>query len=201
MIRLLGKIPKQFFLACSGGVDSMVALDFFLNGRHRPVVVHFDHETEYGRRARKFVKKKCRALDVPIMISKIGRDRHGKESNEVYWRNERYAFFDNIPGPIVTVHHLDDAAEWWIFSSLHGKPKLIPYRRDNVIRPFLLTPKSELMSWAERKDVEYMNDPSNYDEQYMRSIVRHKILPEALRVNPGLRTVVRKKIEEENAHI
>jgi tRNA(Ile)-lysidine synthase len=201
MIRLLGQIPKQFFLACSGGIDSMVALDFFLNGRRKPVVVHFDHDTDYGRQARRFVKKKCRALDVPIIISRIGRDRRSKESNEVYWRNERYTFFDNIGGPIVTVHHLDDAAEWWIFSSLHGKSKLIPYCRDNVIRPFLLTPKSELVSWAERKGVEYMDDPSNHDERYMRSIVRHKILPEALRVNPGLRTVVRKKIKEENANI
>jgi len=29
----------------------------------------------------------------------------------------------------------------------------------------------------------------------MRSIVRHKILPEALRVNPGLEKVIRRKLD------
>jgi len=31
----------------------------------------------------------------------------------------------------------------------------------------------------------------------MRSIVRHKIVPQAVRINPGVRTVLKKKIELE----
>jgi tRNA(Ile)-lysidine synthase len=94
---------------------------------------------------------------------------------------------------VVTAHHLDDAVETWVFTSLHGESRLIPYSRGNVIRPFLLTPKSELVSWCERRGLAWSEDPSNTDTAYMRNLIRHKILPEALKVNPGLRTVVRKK--------
>lgn len=199
MIRLLGKIPNSFFIACSGGVDSMVALDFLINGKYKPTVLNFDHDTDFGKEASGFLRKRCRELGIPIIVSKIGRERESGESMEEYWRTERYQFFGSLPGKVITAHHLDDAAEWWVFSSLHGQGKIIPYQHGNVIRPFLLTPKSEILSWAERKGVKYVEDPSNKDEKYMRSIVRHKIMKHAFIVNPGLRTVVKKKIEEENS--
>ncbi|HSH25599.1 MAG TPA: ATP-binding protein, partial [Massilibacterium sp.] len=94
----------------------------------------------------------------------------------------------------------DDAVEWWVFSSLHGEGKVMPYQNKNVIRPFLTTTRRDLHSWAERKGVEYLQDPANQDEKYMRSIIRHKIVPEALRVNPGLHTVLRKKIENDRIY-
>ena len=199
MIKLVGKIPNKVYLACSGGVDSMVALDFLINGRYKPVVLNFDHGTEFGEKAKDFLRKRCRELDIPIVVSKIGREKRPEESMEEYWRNERYGFFKCLDGKIITAHQLDDVCEFWIFSSLHGQGKVMPYQHDNVIRPFLTTPKSELISWAERKGVQYLDDPGNEDEKFMRSIVRHKIMPEALKVNPGLRTVLRKKIEAENA--
>lgn len=197
MIHILGKIPNRVFIACSGGVDSMVALDFLLNGRYKPIVINFNHSTEFGNKAAQFLKERCKELGVQFLIQKIERERNKKESVEEYWRTERYKFFDSIPGEIVMAHHLDDAVEWWIFSSLHGNGRLIPYRRNNVIRPFLLTKKSEIVSWADRKGVKYLDDPGNTDEKYMRTIVRHKIMPQALKVNPGLHSVVRKNLKKE----
>jgi tRNA(Ile)-lysidine synthase len=172
----------------------MVILDFLRNGRYNPIVLNFHHGTEFGREARRFLRKKCKEFELPFVTHAIDERLGYGESKEAFWRKNRYRFFESFEGPIVTAHHLDDATEWWIFSSLHGKGKLIPYQNGNVIRPFLLTPKEEILSWAERKSVEYLDDPANEDEKYMRSIVRHRILPEALRVNPGLRTVVKKKI-------
>ena len=198
MIHLLGKVPNNFYLAVSGGIDSMVALDFFLNGRYKPTVLYFNHGTTFGDKAEDFVKSRCKDLNLSLIINKIKRDPYKNESIEEYWRNERYSFFNKISGPIITAHHLDDVAEWWLFSCMHGLPKLIPYKRNNVIRPFLMTAKSEIISWAKRRSVQYMDDPSNKDEKYMRTIIRSKILPEALKVNPGLRTVLKKKIKEEN---
>lgn len=198
MMRLIGKIPNNVFLACSGGIDSMVALDFLINGRYQPTVLNFDHGTEFGALAREFLTERCKELNVPFIVQKIGREKGHGESMEEYWRTERYLFFKYIPGKIITVHHLDDAVEWWVFSSLHGEGKIIPYRRDNIIRPFLTTPKSEILSWAERKGVQYIDDPANEDKKYMRSIIRHEMMKHAYVINPGLRTVIRKKIEKEN---
>lgn len=177
----------------------MVVLDFLLNGRYKPIILHFDHGTEFGDKACHFIRQRCKELNLPLVISKIGREKEKGESLEEYWRNERYAFLNSFPGKVIMAHHLDDATEWWVFSSLHGEGQIIPYKRNNIIRPFLTTPKSEILSWAKRKGVLYLDDPANDDERYMRSIIRHKIMPEALKINPGLRTVVRKKIEAENS--
>jgi len=197
VIRVLGKLPNRFFFACSGGSDSMAILDFLRNGRYNPIVLNFHHGTEFGREARRFLRKKCKEFSLPFVTHSIDERHMIGESKEAFWRRNRYRFFDAFPGPIVTAHHLDDAAEWWVFSCLHGQGKLIPYQNGNVIRPFLLTPKSEILSWAERKGVEYLDDPANKDEKFMRSIIRHRIMPEALRVNPGLHKVVKKKIIKE----
>jgi len=197
MIKLLGKIPEKVFLAFSGGPDSVAALDFLLTGRRDVTAVHFYHGTPHGVEALNFVEMYTHLRKVPLIIERIQRLRKSDESQEEYWRNERYQFLESLPGPVVTAHHLDDVLEWWIFTSLHGMTKLIPYRRNNVIRPFLMTPKKVLIDWCDRKSLPYITDPGNQDEKYMRSIVRHKIVPQATRINPGVRTVLKKKIEFE----
>ena len=109
---------------------------------------------------------KCAEFGIECHVGRIGRRRAKGESQEEYWRNERYAFFEKFKAsPIVTCHHLGDAVETWVMSSLHGEGKLIPYRnaRYNIMRPFLCTPKSEIEDWAERHGVEYVTDGSNFD--------------------------------------
>jgi tRNA(Ile)-lysidine synthase len=97
----------------------------------------------------------------------------------------------------VTCHHLDDVAETWLFTSLNGTPKLIPSRRDNYLRPFLQTRKAVFEDWCDRKEVPYHCDESNNDTRFNRNYIRHELMPKALRVNPGLHKVLRKKIRKE----
>lgn len=200
MIRLLKKLPNTVYVAVSGGVDSMAALDFARRGKRAVHVLHFDHGTKHGSEARKFIEAYCSSERIPLTISSLQRPRDPSESLEEYWRNERIRFFrEHTDAPIVTAHHLDDAVEWWIFTSLHGSPRLMSYSNDTtgVIRPFLATPKDELVSWCERKGVPHVSDPSNESRNHSRNRIRHDIVPHALVVNPGLRTVIKKKIVEE----
>ena len=197
MIRILGNLPNKPYLACSGGMDSMVVLDFLIRGKYKPIVLNFNHRTTFGEQAVSFLEKRCIELGLELRVGWLKDTAHAGYSQEDYWRKCRYEWFNTFPGPIITAHHLDDATEWWIFSSLHGQGKLIPYENNNVFRPFLLTAKQELKSWAARKTVSWIDDPSNSDHKYMRSIIRHKIMKHALCVNPGLRTVIRKKLEKE----
>ena len=82
-------------------------------------------------------------------------------------------------------------------SSFHGQGKLIPYKRgENIFRPFLMTSKKTIKDYAERKGVEYIEDPSNQNTNFMRNHVRKKVVPEVLVVNPGIRTTIRKKLIE-----
>lgn len=194
MIKLLNKVPDNVTVAVSGGVDSMVALSFLNNGRRKVSAAYFDHGTDYGNVAKEMVQSYCSKNNIPLQISKISNDMNPKMSREEFWRNHRYSFLSSISGKVITAHHLDDVVEWWVFSSLHGQSRLIPYMNGNVIRPFLLTPKSEIIKWAKKNNIPYIDDPSNLDTSYMRNFIRHSMMPNVLNVNPGMQKMLRKKI-------
>jgi tRNA(Ile)-lysidine synthase len=197
MIRLLGELPERPVVALSGGVDSMAVADFI--SRSRSVqCAFFHHETDTSRRALEFLTPYCQSRGWTLMIGYINADRSPTESPEEFWRNQRYNWLNTLGEGVITAHHLDDCVETYLWSMLHGTAKTIPYRRNKVIRPFLLTPKIELVSWAHRNNIPWVEDDSNKNLQYTRNYVRHELVPRALDVNPGLHKVVARKVEEFN---
>ena len=193
MIKVLGEIPKgEFGIACSGGVDSMAILDFLVKGRYNTHVLYFNHNTEHGHEAEKFITEYCNQKELKLTI---GRTELKPTSNkEKIWSDLRYQFFSQFDFPIITCHHLDDCVETYLFSCLRGFQSVIPYSKANVIRPFLLNEKSEFEKWCKQKSVPFIEDKSNDCLDYSRNRIRHQIIPEALLVNPGLKTVVKKMI-------
>ena len=202
MLRIIGKIPQRVTVACSGGVDSMVFVDFLLKGKRKVDLAFFNHDTGHSREAEKFVRQYAAKNNLILTIGRV-KGTKGKRSFEEFWRDERYQFLESFRSSfIITNHHLDDVVETWLFSSFHGKPNLIPYQRgDKIFRPFLMTSKKDIMSYAERKGVEWIEDPSNkMTKNIMRNQIRHNVMPEVLKVNPGIRTTIRKKLLEIYKH-
>jgi len=193
MFKILTPLPREIWVACSGGVDSMAVLDF-LSRSHQVHVAYMNHGTAHGWESELWMHKYCREHDLDLLVGKIDADKPSHVSQEEFWRTQRYEFLTSIPGTVVMAHHLDDCVESYLFNCLHGKHHTIPLRHANVVRPFLTTPKSEFMSWCERKNVPWIEDNSNQDLKYMRNLIRHRIVPEALVVNPGLHTVVKKMV-------
>ena len=191
-------VPKNVTIAVSGGADSMAVLDFLRRGRI-VTVLHYNHGTgEFANNATALVREYCRHFNIACIEGYNKEEMPSGVSAEAWWRDKRYAWFDSviIPSdmPIVTAHHLDDVAETWLFTSMHGEARLIPGIRDQYIRPFLITRKKVFENWCQRKDVPYLEDPSNIDTKHMRNYIRHTMMPNALRVNPGLHKVLKKKI-------
>lgn len=200
MIKLLGKLPLKPVIALSGGVDSMAVADFVSRSRNVSCAF-FHHGTKTSEEAQTVVREYCKLRGWPLYEGYIVNDRPADISPEEHWRNERYRFLDNLLLDVITAHHLDDCVETYLWSMMHGTAKVIPYRRNRVIRPFLLTPKQELIGWAERNGVSWIDDQTNKDTKYMRNYVREHIVPHALNVNPGLAKVVAKKVEEVNLDV
>jgi tRNA(Ile)-lysidine synthase len=206
MIQLQGKLPRYVNIACSGGVDSMAAVDF-LRRNHNCNLLFFDHGTETSTDAREFlldfIETKNRqytehpnATTLTLEIGNISRIKDKAESWEEYWRNERYAFLQSFDEEVITCHHLDDCVETWIWSSMHGKGKIIPYRNRKVIRPFRLNRKAEFVNWCRTHNVPWIEDTSNEDTNHMRNYIRKELMDKCLVVNPGLHKVIRKKVLE-----
>ena len=73
----------------------------------------------------------------------------------------------------------------------------MPYRRRHVIRPFRLTRKRDLTLWAELNGVPWIEDDSNENIHYTRNYVRHEMMPNVLKVNPGIHKTIAKKVKED----
>jgi len=189
------KIPDQVAIAVSGGPDSMAILDFLRRGPKEIQVLHFNHGTDHSFEAEEIVRDYCDRWKIDLKVGNLTEKVTKGSSLEEFWRKNRYNFFErSTKRPVITCHHLDDVVENWVFTSLNGNPMMIPSKRGKYIRPFLVTTKKDLLSWCDRKNVPYIIDPSNSDTSFMRNLIRHELIPVALKVNPGLSKVIRKKV-------
>jgi tRNA(Ile)-lysidine synthetase-like protein len=195
VIHIIGKIPHRVTVACSGGIDSMAIVNFLREGKRKVTIAYFNHDTLHSRQTEEFIKEFCGKNELNLIVGRVKGDRE-KRSLEEFWRDERYMFLESLGGDfIITAHHLDDVVETWLMSSFHGQPKIIPYKRGKkIFRPFLLTNQRSIAEYAKSRSLEWVEDPSNKSLIYMRNFVRHKMMPDVLKVNPGIRKTIRKKV-------
>lgn len=193
MIKLLKPLPKEITIALSGGVDSMAVVDF-LSYKHNVTCAFFDHCTPTSEKAFYFVEDFCYQRNLPLIVGASHAKKSKQQSWEEFWRIERYKFLDSLNTTVVTAHTLDDCVETYLFSALHGSAKTIPYKRNQIIRPFLTTRKYQLQDWCVSRAVSWIEDDTNSDLRYMRNYIRHELLEHALYVNPGLYKTVKKLV-------
>lgn len=186
-------VPEEVGLAFSGGVDSVFSLDFLLAVNKKVTLIHFYHNDDLLSNIElHFAKRIAEKYKLPLIIGHrdVNEVRH-KKSPEQFWRDMRYKFFHSLDMNIISAHHLDDAVETYLMSASHGIPKVIPYNNNNVIRPFLLVKKNEIINWVNNRNLEYLTDPSNgLDMSKNRNRVRKFIVPEILKINPGIHRVI-----------
>lgn len=194
MINIQGKIPRAVFLAVSGGVDS-VAIAHFLNRNHELVLVHMNHNEGNSDEAEALVRHMAKKMRCNMIVRKVNEQQPKGTSREEFWRNQRLDLFTSLDKDVITCHHLNDCVETWIWSSLNGEGKIIPYRNKNIIRPFRLTKKSDLTEYAKKHHLKWVDDASNKDLSLTRNFIRTELMPKVLVVNPGIEKVVLKKVK------
>jgi tRNA(Ile)-lysidine synthase len=196
MIKLVHKLPRELIVAVSGGVDSMAAWHF-LSKNHRVAMAFFHHNTDNSERASQFLAQYCKQHNIVMYMGHCVDSRQRHQSQEEFWREQRYNFLEKLDGTVVTAHHLDDCVETYVWSTMHGCAKVIPYQRNNVVRPFLLTKKNQLQQWCVRHQVPWCEDTSNQDQKYMRNYIRHQVLPHVKHINPGIDRVVGRVVQKQ----
>ena len=188
------KLVGKHYIAFSGGVDS-VAIGHRLQRYLDVELIFIHHGTENSEKAlHETVTPFSKEFGVTLHVHTINTIVDKNESQESHWRNERYKIFHSYDGPVVTCHHLDDCVETWIWSSLHGNPRIIPYSNRNVIRPFLTHRKEKLIQYAHHHGLTWTEDLSNMDDKYIRNHIRHNMMKDVLKVNPGIHKTIRKKV-------
>lgn len=201
MPKLTGQLPEQCIVAVSGGLDSVVALDFL---KKRTIgIAHVHHGTgEFADEAQRLVEQLAEQYNVELYVDTVP---ECTPATEEAWRNHRLEFFgklrDTFGVPVVAAHHLDDCVEEYIVCTMkRGFMDTIPYTNGIVIRPFLQWPKSYIEKYARDRDLKWIDDPSNADTRYQRNFVRHQLRPEIEKINPGLHKLVARLIEERDSN-
>jgi tRNA(Ile)-lysidine synthetase-like protein len=176
--------PGSYVVAVSGGVDSMALLHAL---HEKPglklVVAHFDHGIRHdSAEDRKFVRAFAKNNGLQFVYEE---GKLGKQAGEAAARDARYKFLrkvlkDTDSKAIVTAHHQDDVLETAIINLLRGtnrKGLASLISSDDVERPLLNVPKRALIAYAQSQGLQWREDSTNQDTNYLRNYVRHQLLP------------------------
>ena len=191
---MIATVPHDITIAFSGGVDSLAIAHFLKMGKRNITLAHFNH----GCPVSDDIEKGCRTLadqlQLPIIVKQIDDAVvPSGHSVEDFWRRNRYRWLRSLDSWVLTAHHLNDAVETWLFSSIHGTPKLIPVESGNILRPFLITEKECFEKYAKKHALQAVHDEYNNDLSKMRNYIRKNLSSMVYHINPGLNTVIRKK--------
>ena len=186
--------PKEVYVAFSGGVDSIVLLHTLLHKDIDVKLLFVHHNTEYSNQELSFVNDVASRYNIDYIVKNIP-EYDGSNSLEAFWSRQRFNIFQAMDRPVLTGHHLNDAVEWYVMSSMQGQSKVIDFRSGNIQRPMILIKKENIVRHANENRLEYLTDPSNFDVSFsLRNKVRHELIGNIKNCFPGIETTVRKII-------
>lgn len=185
---------SHILLAVSGGVDSVVMLDLFVQlSKRRSIrlsVGHVDHQlrNESADDA-KFVEELCAEKRLPFFIERVSTKKTAREkklSIEMAARTLRYEALERLrlaaaADLIATAHTRSDQAETVLFRLLRGAGIAglagIAEKRGNIIRPLLGFSRQSILAYAKLRKLSWREDASNRDVSIPRNRLRHESLP------------------------
>ena len=189
---------EPFYIAVSGGIDSMVLVHLCAQLHLNFEVLHCnfmlrgaesDAETQ-------FIESFCRSNGIPIHTKYFDTNTiaiNNKESIQITARNLRYQWFQEIISLgfdyVLTAHHLDDSLETVLINFLRGTGLEgltgIPAQNGIVIRPLLPFSREEIEKYAQVNQIQWCEDSSNASDKYLRNKIRHSIVPLFKELNTG----------------
>ncbi len=176
---------QRYFLAISGGVDSIAMLQIFL--RLRPTaqltVAYYHHGPSSDNSLQAFrdsclklLESFCKSHSSIYFVS------HRSDSelpSEAAMRSARWSFLraNSLPGePIITAHHLDDWTETLTLKLIRGVgPDAFTAFKiwdGHIFRPLLETTKQMIVAYAEAQKLNWCDDPSNSSDHHLRNWLR-----------------------------
>jgi tRNA(Ile)-lysidine synthase len=190
------------FMACSGGVDSMVLLDLLLKTGKKVNVLHVNYglRGEASNADELLVREVCAERGLSLSILKVNLYEELKLSGgnlQQRARERRYAFFDDQVRPedgLFMGHHLDDQFETFFLALSRGggirSLACMPEKKGIYCRPLLSVTKESLLTYAKENNISWREDVSNNELRYSRNKWRNLFLPLIEKSFPKLKTEI-----------
>jgi tRNA(Ile)-lysidine synthase len=199
--RLIGE-GDTVIVALSGGPDSVCLFDILAILRSKLKnnlkACHFNHKLRgaASERDKKFVQKLCQKYGVELIEADWNNKPKNKKASEEEARNARYEFFEKIlktergEAKIALAHNSNDLAETLVQRLIRGTGlkglRSIPSQRENFIRPLLKFSRTDILEYLKLKNIKYRTDKSNFNLDFLRNKIRHRILPQLKKINPNV---------------
>ena len=190
-------------VALSGGCDSMALLHYMLFCQKKFPFNVIALNVEHGIRGEKsifdteFVKSYCAKNNIPLVCYSVDSLKHAKEkklSIEQSARELRYkCFYDAIESGkcdlVATAHHQSDNVETILFNlfrgtGLNGVCGIPEILNGKIIRPLLNVSKEKIERYIKENSIPFVTDETNLSNDYTRNSIRHKIVPEIVKLFP-----------------
>ena len=179
---------KRLVVGLSGGVDSVVLLDFVSQIKEVPVsAIHVNHHLH--PRSDEY-EEFCIALgekyQIEVHCQSVAVSAHG--SLEARAREARYDAFEQhlVEGDLLLLaHHADDQVETILFRlfrggrvhGLEGMPVARAIGKAALHRPLLGIPRADIEKYARERKLSWREDPTNAEVDADRNYIRHNIMP------------------------
>ncbi|MCT4602174.1 MAG: tRNA lysidine(34) synthetase TilS [Marinifilum sp.] len=200
---------EKILVAVSGGIDSVVLLHLLQKMEVECAVAHcnFHLRAKESDGDFEFVKSLAKKNNIPFYSkdfdTKAYADTH-KISIEMAARELRYEWFNQILELenyqyIAVGHHADDVAETVLINlvrgtGIHGLTG-IKSKLGRVIRPLLPFTRKELEEYAESEELNYREDSTNKETDFVRNKIRHQIIPILEKINPSIRKTMSENVQ------
>ncbi len=190
-------------IAHSGGADSTALLHILARLQVfalKLIVAHLNHSIRGNESDadEEFSRKLAESYRLPfesrrVDILKIARDESCNLEEAA--RDARIAFFDEMrrrwnASAIALAHNADDQAETLLIRLLRGSGSTglsgMRFRNDRgYVRPLLDSSRREIEEYLLGQGLEWREDSSNRNTDYIRNRIRHHLLPDMKSYNPA----------------
>lgn len=182
-------------LAFSGGIDSHALLHLFSHignnsSKAKLTAIHINHNlSPKAKQWDKHCSAICKKLGVTYVSKVVPRNiKSSGHSLEEILRKKRYEIFARIlpkEACLVTAHHADDQAETLLLQLFRGAgpkglaamPRKAKFAKGYLARPLLDCTRKDILFYAHKYNLQWIDDESNADLKFDRNLIRHQLLP------------------------
>ena len=190
---------RHVTVALSGGVDSVVLLHLLHRAQLEKTftlsAVHVNHQiSPHAADWAEFCGTLCAKWRIPLVLKTIQVPRRAKAGLEGAARALRYRAFAELDTDCVLLaQHMDDQAETVLLNLLRGagvrgaaampevRPQASGVGRQGegalIMRPLLEVARANLVAYAKKHRLAWIEDESNLDQVFARNFLRHAVLP------------------------
>lgn len=206
-------LPNRLLVGFSAGLDSTVLLHALAQVSRADwpdlalSAIHLHHglqpaADDFARQAR----QTCEAFKIPLIVESLNIPQDDIQflGLEAAARSHRYAAFERALSQdqaLVLAHHLDDQIEtallqWMRGAGLDGLVSMQAWSAQRRLwRPLLAMSKQSLVSYAQRHQLTWVEDPTNQDLSLDRNRLRSRVLPELIDMRSGVSESMGRSIE------